>query len=478
MEHAILVEHHVRPLYSAFILDTPTGLKRLFLQKDVPVSSKTVPRDVKQELQAALHQNMQATLDTTLQGGARRHNARQRQFVKARATTRAVQSMPRSVLDVVQLLPEPEAEILEDARRVAVHRPLSLGLSSQRRSVYGYQTPQTRDCHDLIEKRGGKLVVPAPKYNQCSISSFDFLNFVDFVTRHRKYDVHRYVEAARMGVTHPNGREEAALVDQYRGRTMCEKLLNVLPLPPGLTNKIRTQKWSVVRHLGQGEYGTTFLAVNQKGKQAAVKVMVETGQEEISPAEEFDMHRLFASMGLAPAAYYATSLTFQGTKLHIFVMERVEFTLYELLCFQRLSPSMLESIGYSLAKFLWTMYQKGVTHGDMHSQNIMFKYNSKSKRYEPKLIDFGFATTKFNDPEIDALQLMSDLNQLTRMSPVVVNYLVRVLSKVVSKIRGYEVKVGKRRSQWEEHVDQYIARRARAHAQQRDAPAFNQYEYS
>lgn len=462
MASVISVEHHVRPSYSAFVVETRGGMKQLFLNGDALVSSDALPREVASNLKQSLRQGVHAAAQrdagaVTMTGGA----ARTRKYVKAAAFKRSV---PRSVLQIVQQLPDPEALIDAENVHVRVDRPGALGSSRQRASQYGYRSAQSPECRALFQKRGGKLVAPTPKHNQCNLSPFDFLNFVDFVTRHRNYPVHQYVQDRKDGYPPSpyDKQQEAQMVSGYSGATMCEKILNVLPLPPQLANKIRRERWSVVRHLGQGEYGTTFLAVNAHGKQAAVKVMVETGHEKISPAEEFDLHRIFAAMGLAPRAYYATTLTYQGTKLHIFVMERVEFTLYDLLCYQRLSPSMLESIGYALAKFMWTMYKKGVTHGDMHTQNIMFRYNAKSKRYEPVLIDFGFATTKFNDPDVDALQLISDLNQLTMMSPSVVNYFVRVLSKVVSKIRGHEVKIGKRRSQWEEYVDQYIARREHA----------------
>lgn len=276
--------------------------------------------------------------------------------------------------------------------------------------------------------------MPKAEYNTCELSQRDFDKFFNFITRGRG-----------------NFDKDVA------GRTVCEKIVNLFPqlVPPG-------GNWRIVRHLGQGQYGSTFLAVNPAGKEAAVKVIYETGREPVSPTEEFQLQRTFAKLDLAPRVINTASVVFGGKQFHILTMERVEFTLNDLLCFQRLTPKTLQSIAYALAKFLWKMYKEGITHGDMHSQNIMFRLNPVTNEYEPLLIDFGFATTKFNDPKVDALQLITDLNELTMMSPRVVDYLVRVLSQVVSRIEGHETKVAKRRSVWERHVDDYITRRDEA----------------
>jgi tRNA A-37 threonylcarbamoyl transferase component Bud32 len=372
-----------------------------------------------------------------LMGGAARKGKR----TSARRTTRTrtrTRAMPRSIFEVLQQVPAGEAPMRTPF--VHVRRASALGPAPSRQAL-AYRSAQAHDCRALVAKRGNKLLLPRARYDTCELTAKDFDTFAKFITANRGY-------------IHPAN---------VQGRTVCEKIVNLFPAFTSVAGSGEGQtKWHIVRHLGQGVFGSTFLAVNRQGQEAAVKVILETGQEKVKPTEEFELQRVFASMNLAPRVLNTASVLFRGTKFHVLMMERVEFTLYDLLCFQRLSPNTLQSIAYSLARFLWKMYEKGITHGDMHSQNIMFRYNKETKQYEPLLIDFGYATTQFNDPEVDALQLITDLSELTRMSPRVVDYLVKVLSKVVSRIRGRETVVAKRRSAWERHVDWFIARRGQA----------------
>ena len=143
----------------------------------------------------------------------------------------------------------------------------------------------------------------------------------------------------------------------------------------------------VKKILGAGEYGAVFL-VQEKGTGKTMAVKMTRGSILETTAEEY-AQRKFSHMGLAPRVYKSSFFGTQKNNLSVVYMEKIDYTLNELLC-RATSTSAVRKLVHQTVTLVEKLYVAGLTHGDLHSQNIGFTYNDLTKQYDAVAIDFGF----------------------------------------------------------------------------------------
>lgn len=371
----MLVVKHATPAYSAYLVRVHGGLKSVFLQEGQRVHKRELPAPVYAHLTAQL-----AGINTlNLEGGDR--------------PVAAAAHLPSKVVKAARNTPDPTTRISASKKRVIVTRPPELGPASSSEEERGYDY---LDCGD--DHVDGPFA-PPPKYSRCEVSKSDFNDFVSALTSKRN-------------------------TLRLDGSTLCDKMSRML----GISNK----SMKIVRFLGAGANGMTFLAVNKAGHEYAVKLAVEKTKRQADDfSNEVETQRLFSGLGLAPRIHLTSSLQLGDRTVHVLIMDRVHITLGELLCYQRLSVSGLQSLAVSIAKLVWKMHKAGFTHGDMHPENIMLRHDKQTGKFTPMLIDFGLSTAKFNDPLVDAALFMLELKQMG-VPKELVSYMSGVMTEVVS----------------------------------------------
>lgn len=223
--------------------------------------------------------------------------------------------------------------------------------------------------------------------------------------------------------------EYKASYDMY----WCTKLTKLI-------SPLAAEKWRVVRVLGQGAYGVAFLIVNPAREQRVIKV-IGRGSREVA------MHRRFEAVHLAPRIYWSAEMDMVHTyaRHDIIMMEPAAFTLANLVCMQTLPRGFVQILARSFAMFLWQMYADGLSHGDMHGNNIMFKYNEASGVYDAILIDFGLARDRgyqFYTPDTDVQAFKRFCSAGLEFPPVALQYMVNVMGAVKREINALEVARG------------------------------------
>lgn len=404
MEDTVLFTKHAAPAYSAYLVRVNTGLKRVFLKGGSRVHTKHVPAQVHAQLVAQLN----ATNTHHLEGGA--------------GAVAAAAHLPSAVVAAARKTPDPTTRISASSKRIMVKRPSELGPASAADDTNGYDY---MECEESVE---GPFAQPAPKHSRCEISKRDFNDFVAALTS-RKNKL------------------------RLEGATLCDKMSVVLD---------RLEKsMKIVRFLGAGANGMTFLAVDKNDREFAVKLVVEKSKHKTDEfSNEVESQRLFSALGLAPQIHQSISLRLGDKVVHVLVMDRVHITVGELLCYQRLSVNSLQSLAVSIAKLIWKMHKAGFTHGDMHPENIMLRYDKATGKFKPLLIDFGYATAKFNDPLVDASLFVRDLKQMG-VPKELVSYMGSVMNEVVSAMVHKRTTVAATGQEMKELVRKYKERRKR-----------------
>lgn len=181
----------------------------------------------------------------------------------------------------------------------------------------------------------------------------------------------------------------------YKGVFLCDELVKLMGRS--------LRGWRLVRYLGGGVSGKVFQMQSPDGRLVAVKFMIEATPGEA--ADEVRAQGVFHGFGLAPRVLEHKTITTQaGVKMHLIVMERIDFTLEEMLCVAKHNVATIRKIAGEVVNLMARMRTARVTHGDMHTQNI--GYVVRDGKYVPILIDFGQSSTRSNYPLVDAEQLL------------------------------------------------------------------------
>ena len=142
---------------------------------------------------------------------------------------------------------------------------------------------------------------------------------------------------------------------------------------------------------------------------------------------------------------------------------------------QEIQPTwMLDFIGSAIVQIIKKLDMENLTHGDLHWGNIGFQYlTSQSKtaldQYDvvqdgvivfqlaPMIIDFGFASDKCSNPELELLQLMrSSSSEYGIRCKENMDYLFnKYLYPLWQQYTGKEIPINIEQA-WREKVDNYM----------------------
>ena len=148
------------------------------------------------------------------------------------------------------------------------------------------------------------------------------------------------------------------------------------------------------KEVGAGAFGTVYKAYN--GKHSNNKLVVKKTRKSIGLQffslivngkfqgtmfdEEVKALKYLSKIGIAPKIYYSNK------EKMIYVIEKLDLTLFEILKQNKLTPILLKSLIKLLKKLQTTPF----IHNDLHDGNIM--YNKKNKKFY--VIDWGIFKLK------------------------------------------------------------------------------------
>lgn len=185
--------------------------------------------------------------------------------------------------------------------------------------------------------------------------------------------------------------------------SLCEILTRILP-----AKCIRS--WRITKFLGEGSVGYVFgCRCKTSSKTGALKIQ-KIGRND-HPANEIKLHKKFSKLGLSPDMHSHCTLVKNRRTLSLLNMDRIDTTLTQWLQKKR-TKKVLNTLVDRIFHILAVMRRKGVTHGDLHSDNIGFVY--KRTTTEPgriQFIDHSYATTKGAITELEIVQFMRTLHR-------------------------------------------------------------------
>jgi serine/threonine protein kinase len=237
-------------------------------------------------------------------------------------------------------------------------------------------------------------------------------------------------------------REVVSFYDHFKGTKMTlhqQRSLFMTSLDPNNNcNWLQTmlvkhfkciQGWTLVSILGQGEFGIVFMLKRKNkinGEQqeefCAAKLQWETQKAFISPEREIDIQKVMAKRHLAPSIVCQEKQTLiwgkdedkQERIAHLFLMSTVDMPLSTFLAQiysqhkddDEKRKSMIKGVYVALRDLLLSLRYYHFTHGDLHTNNIMFKKIDGGRRWKLLLIDFGQSSEATNDAKLDISQLL------------------------------------------------------------------------
>lgn len=293
-------------------------------------------------------------------------------------------------------------QVVPKVIKVSKHVPHFYSPSHMRSSKYA----KSKFC---LETRSDKKPLITPTLpGQCYITHPELYEFIKFIKVGKRHDINKALHTIM---------------------TPCDEIVNYMP---GACVK----GWNVVRKLGQGVSGAVFLA-EKDGMQAALKIVVDSPDSAnfVTVEAEVRMQQKFADAGLAPKIYCHGKTQVGQTTVHVILMEPVDFTLNAFMCRDVVTREALKEIAMSLFRMLLKMRKLGVTHGDMHTENVAFRVQPDGT-YKMLLIDFGQSSLRVHRPLVDAEQLYSDLVENEEASPEITRYIKRVLTFYLQKVAG------------------------------------------
>jgi len=177
----------------------------------------------------------------------------------------------------------------------------------------------------------------------------------------------------------------------------------------------------IVRKLGSGRYGTTFLVCENRRMCAAIKVQVIKDRRNLE--HELEMQEVFHKAGLAPAIrgkpYYYRGRVYDSEEdkysvedVAIIEMDVVHGTLEHFIEKNELDIATLDDVMIGLFRLLASLRTHNLTHGDMHSGNIAYNVEVSPEGQlvmNLSLIDFGKSTQNGHDTLLEATQLYRTL---------------------------------------------------------------------
>ncbi|GAQ92589.1 hypothetical protein KFL_010640020 [Klebsormidium nitens] len=168
------------------------------------------------------------------------------------------------------------------------------------------------------------------------------------------------------------------------------------------------KKWAFVKHLGEGASGSVILVRNRKTGQRRV-AKISKKLDRARDRVEMDMQNEFWRNGLAPRAFGLELDEIKHgrkqKKVSVVLMQQVDSTLSSWLRRDR-KRWELDVMLKVLISFIDKMQKKRLAHGDLHWENIAFKYRPGTKYIgRVLLIDFGFAARK-GDSRLEFAQLI------------------------------------------------------------------------
>jgi hypothetical protein len=174
-----------------------------------------------------------------------------------------------------------------------------------------------------------------------------------------------------------------------------------------------TKGWKVVKVLGSGEFGTVILL--QKGiKFRAVKFMIPSDRDWVTPIQEYHLQEVANKIGIAPKVLAVEKRRKSNRTMYITVqgIMDMDFVSYLKCVDNFVAPKYRETyyrkIFMGMVEVFILMQKYTFTHGDMHPGNIMFKRMSADSDAEVQLelIDFGQSSCKVFNPFVDVSQFL------------------------------------------------------------------------
>lgn len=174
-----------------------------------------------------------------------------------------------------------------------------------------------------------------------------------------------------------------------------------------------TPGYKLEKILGEGSYGTAYLACKNKYDCKVYKAQLIKGNHTKEFLHEVYMQQKFAKINLAPKL--TNSILFQKKKKNygFIEMEAVDGTLQDLLKTKR-NDEFLDRVIVWCGDIIEVMCNEDIIHGDLHWGNIGFKLvlnpNGDVINIQFMLIDFGWACCK----KKIACNIELELSQLLR----------------------------------------------------------------
>jgi hypothetical protein len=195
----------------------------------------------------------------------------------------------------------------------------------------------------------------------------------------------------------------------------------------------------VSKILGKGVSGTVYILCEKIGKNCTRAIKIQEYDDMFK--NEVKMHKEFEKLGLSPKFYEAQIHKSIGKKVktHI-ISERFDGTLSELLKVKQ-SKEVLDKIFNFIKKSHYKARKNNIVHGDMHWDNLAYKFN-KSKNIEKLYLnDFGWSSKV---RKVDKKLILLDLLQLYRTSWLIKNkdnrkYLNDKLYDFILEETGFDV---------------------------------------
>lgn len=174
----------------------------------------------------------------------------------------------------------------------------------------------------------------------------------------------------------------------------------------------KKMKLEIVNKLGKGAYGVVLNACADAFNCYAVKIQHVKNMEDFK--REVKMQKIFAVRGLSPSIIGAQHFyQHDGKQFGVILMSRIAGVMNDVLE-TRLDKQYLDTIIGWIVNLLRLMRKFTLTHGDLHWENLAYVYGLAADGLVspiPTLIDFGFATDKFSNSQLEMLQLLRTLRE-------------------------------------------------------------------
>ena len=172
-------------------------------------------------------------------------------------------------------------------------------------------------------------------------------------------------------------------------RTVASDLVNIIH--QSYKSLDQTGPYTIIKELGRGGFGTTFLASSNdnQGKLVVLKAVKSSGNKQSIIDEVTILQTLSAVCDPYIVCYYDNFPgILDGEDVIFIVTEYIEGTTLKnyIITHPYIEETLLLSLFYNLAKGLLQIHDKGIAHRDIKPDNIMITPNGQIK-----YIDFGIS---------------------------------------------------------------------------------------